>query len=629
MRFSIASSLLFLAGAAHATSTWGFADASVAVGSKKSNAVTQKFSTSEAAKNVVVLGHKDTLTVALTTKEGSSDKRPHQAFLILTESTGLEAPYPLTLKASGKGSVDITQKDLPIQLLLSDVPLKASIVLGSFGSSKASIVPAFDIEVQVDPNTPAPQYQAPIRYGKRATIQHTFREDAKSPPVFISLVFVLAVLATVPPLFIGWIFLGANVNDLPKALGTAPVSHAVFFGSIVAIEGAFFLYYSAWNLFQILPVVIVLSIVSFLSGTKALSEVQGRRLAGESQQAFPSAEETLKHAAYPSTVWGLEPHQHGKFAAAKDRGGPVNIAWSIHGSGPIKLVLIMGLAGVKTSWQRQTRYFGHDRGDEYSVLIVDNRGMGGSDKPLGRYSTSEMAKDIIEVLDHVGWTADREVNVAGISMGGMIAQEVAYAIPHRLQSLSLLCSSAHIENAKNLTESVSETLGFLIPKPMERAITDAARQLFTPEWLAAPDAEVLPVPGETPRCLPPSPEAGSQYQLFDSNFQRFQAQELTKRLDAAEFSRMGFLCQLVAAGWHNKSDEQLGAIADAVGRERILIIHGTRDNMITLPNGERLIRAMKPGVGLIVEGMGHSPPMERFQWLNSLLEERLAAWTKL
>ncbi|KAH7156542.1 Dolichyl-diphosphooligosaccharide--protein glycosyltransferase subunit Swp1 [Dactylonectria macrodidyma] len=280
MRLSIASSLLFLAGAAHAASSWTIADASVSVGYKKSDATTQKFTDSQHAAKAVVLGHKDTLTVSLTTKEGSTSKRPHQAFLILTESSGLEAPFPLTLKASGKGSVEITQKDLPVQLLLSDV-LKASIVVGSFGPSKASIIPAFEVEVQLDANTPAPQYKAPVRYGKRATIQHIFRADAKSPPIFISLVFVLAVLAAVPALFFGWLFLGANVNHLPKALGTAPVSHIVFFGSIIAIEGAFFLYYSAWNLFQILPVVIVLSIVSFLSGTKALSEVQARRLAGE------------------------------------------------------------------------------------------------------------------------------------------------------------------------------------------------------------------------------------------------------------------------------------------------------------------------------------------------------------
>ena len=50
--------------------------------------------------------------------------------------------------------------------------------------------------------------------------------------------------------------------------------------------------------------------------------------------------------------------------------------------------------------------------------------MGESDKPVMRYSTSEMAKDTLQLLDHVGWTGERSIHVIGISMGGMIAQEI-------------------------------------------------------------------------------------------------------------------------------------------------------------------------------------------------------------
>lgn len=84
----------------------------------------------------------------------------------------------------------------------------------------------------------------------------------------------------------------------------------------------------------------------------------------------------------------------------------------------------MGLGGFIYTWQRQTKDFGHDQADKYSCLVFDNRGMGRSDKPLMRYSTSEMAKDVIEVLDHIGWTSQRELHVVGVSMGGMIAQEL-------------------------------------------------------------------------------------------------------------------------------------------------------------------------------------------------------------
>lgn len=80
---------------------------------------------------------------------------------------------------------------------------------------------------------------------------------------------------------IQWFSLGANLDHLATALGKAPLSHAAFLGSIVAMEFVFFLYYSTWNLFQVLPVIAVVGAVTVLSGTKALGEVQARRLAGQ------------------------------------------------------------------------------------------------------------------------------------------------------------------------------------------------------------------------------------------------------------------------------------------------------------------------------------------------------------
>lgn len=74
----------------------------------------------------------------------------------------------------------------------------------------------------------------------------------------------------------------------------------------------------------------------------------------------------------------------------------------------------MGLGSMKTAWQRQTRDFGHTQGDKYTCLLIENRGIGESDKPLMRYSTSEMAKDIIEVLDHLEWKKERQLNIVGI-----------------------------------------------------------------------------------------------------------------------------------------------------------------------------------------------------------------------
>lgn len=55
--------------------------------------------------------------------------------------------------------------------------------------------------------------------------------------------------------------------------------------------------------------------------------------------------------------------------------------------------------------------------------------MGDSDTPLLRYTTSEMAKDVIELVDHLGWTGERELHVVGVSMGGMISQELVRTLP--------------------------------------------------------------------------------------------------------------------------------------------------------------------------------------------------------
>ncbi len=84
----------------------------------------------------------------------------------------------------------------------------------------------------------------------------------------------------------------------------------------------------------------------------------------------------------------------------------------------------MGLGAMKYAWQRQTKDFAHDNGHRYSSLIFDNRGIGESDKPRCRYSTSEMAKDVVDMLDQLGWINKRELHVIGISMGGQIAQEL-------------------------------------------------------------------------------------------------------------------------------------------------------------------------------------------------------------
>lgn len=362
-------------------------------------------------------------------------------------------------------------------------------------------------------------------------------------------------------------------------------------------------------------------------------------MATTGKNAVPTVADTLRHPAYPSAVWDLEPTRSGLLPVAEGRGGPFNIHWEVHGEGPIQLALIMGLGSFKSAWQRQTLYFGHERYKEYSVLIFDNRGMGRSDRPFMRYSTSEMALDVLEVLRHVGFvpasaglgTAPTEppartVHVASISMGGMIAQELACVIPEYISTLTLTCTAAAIENTTSFTENMANRANMLIPKSAEVKVHQVAYQIFSPEWLHAQDDADVPSLS-TPKVRPPP--NGGEYGKFECNYQRVVAGEMHKRLDKELFTTKGFILQLVAAGWHHKTRTQLAAMADVLGRERILIMHGTADEMITPPHGHKLIDYVKPGESYVVEGMGHAPPIERSRWFNSLLERKLADGEKL
>jgi oligosaccharyltransferase complex subunit delta (ribophorin II) len=170
-----------------------------------------------------------------------------------------------------------TPAKIPAALLASNSPLAASIVIGSFGSSKPIKSKVFEFTAPADSSTGD---SAP-RYGAKPEIHHIFRDDPQSPSKVLTLPFTLAVLACFPGLLIAWVGLGANLSHLSKALGAAPVSHLLFFGSIVGMEFVFFKYYTEWRLFTLLPVAGVVGLVTFLSGSGALTEVQERRLKGE------------------------------------------------------------------------------------------------------------------------------------------------------------------------------------------------------------------------------------------------------------------------------------------------------------------------------------------------------------
>jgi 3-oxoadipate enol-lactonase len=118
----------------------------------------------------------------------------------------------------------------------------------------------------------------------------------------------------------------------------------------------------------------------------------------------------------------------------------LNLHYEDRGDGPA-LLLIAGIPAIASDWEplggRLARA-GH------RVVAYDNRGSGESSVTPGPYTTRQMAGDALALLDHLECA---QADVFGMSMGGMIAQELALAAPERVGRLVLGCTHAGIDHA--------------------------------------------------------------------------------------------------------------------------------------------------------------------------------------
>jgi len=115
------------------------------------------------------------------------------------------------------------------------------------------------------------------------------------------------------------------------------------------------------------------------------------------------------------------------------RADEIDIYYEVHGEGE-PLLLIMGFTGTTEMWFRQLPELSR----RYRVIAFDNRGSGRSDKPDVPYTMQMLTLDAACLLDalHV-----EQAHVYGVSMGGMIAQNLALLYPDRVLSLVLGCTS--------------------------------------------------------------------------------------------------------------------------------------------------------------------------------------------
>ena len=168
----------------------------------------------------------------------------------------------------------------------------------------------------------------------------------------------------------------------------------------------------------------------------------------------------------------------------------INVYYEQRGDGP-PLLLLNGSGSTLSGSGFLVDVFAQ----RCTVTAHDQRGLGATEIPLGPYSMSDYARDADALLGALGVDS---CAVAGISFGGMVAQEFAVRFPHRVQRLALLCTSAGGDGG------ASYPLHDLADMPAEDRATLAMQLLdsrFCDDWFATHESDRYLVKAMAQRSL--------------------------------------------------------------------------------------------------------------------------------
>jgi len=161
--------------------------------------------------------------------------------------------------------------------------------------------------------------------------------------------------------------------------------------------------------------------------------------------------------------------------------GDVEIYWESHGEGK-PLLLISGVSGGTWSWEESIGVWS----PHFRVIAFDNMGAGLSTMPDRPYRIAEMADHAAAVLDAA---EEKQAYVVGLSMGGMITQELALLHPERVSGLVLGCTHCggkeRVPPAPEVIQRFADNEGLTPEEIIDKNLT----LLVTPEFLQSyPDS---------------------------------------------------------------------------------------------------------------------------------------------
>jgi 3-oxoadipate enol-lactonase len=262
------------------------------------------------------------------------------------------------------------------------------------------------------------------------------------------------------------------------------------------------------------------------------------------------------------------------------RAGEIELDYERSGNadGP-PLLLIMGMSGTSLHWGEP---FLQLLRRDFDVIAYDHRGVGASTALHGAVTIREMADDAAALLEALALDG---AHVLGVSMGGMIAQELALNHPERLRTLTLGCTYCGGEGSALASPSdLAELVEAMPSGDRERALRAGWAINVSVAMAADEDA-----------------------------FATFR--QIAQRRAVAVAVIMQ---QMQACAAHDTS-ARLARIAAPT-----LVVHGSEDRMLPVQNG-RLIASRIPGARLeILDGVGHLFFWERPERSAELVREHAA-----
>jgi 3-oxoadipate enol-lactonase len=163
---------------------------------------------------------------------------------------------------------------------------------------------------------------------------------------------------------------------------------------------------------------------------------------------------------------------------AKASLGGVDLYYEQFGSDPRTLFLNGSGATIEASRPLISRL-----ARDVDLIAFDQRGLGQSSPIEAPYTMAELAADATALADHLSWP---RFSAVGVSFGGMVAQELAVAIPDRLERLALVCTSSGGAGGSSYP---LHTLADRPPADRAAAYTQIVDTRFTPEWLVGHPAD--------------------------------------------------------------------------------------------------------------------------------------------